>query len=242
MTLATEIVARIRQNPAHKVLGLKKDSPIGVRSFIVQKASIDERNPREVVCIANTDDIDGADEVVVPGGADTSYFFAPGQKKVFVDHRYDFASNVGVVRVASPYPSNKEHRSWRLRIHLYDGMKNTMADDVLSVIQQAGLGLSIGFLAEDWGNPTADEASRYATRGMIPRCVVRRWKWLEVSFTAMPCNVACQTLAMHSSKSFTPDIRKLVHDGKVRKSAIEALSCGPTRLVCAARTSVKTPA
>lgn len=185
MSYASKIVESIRKRHKDRA-GIADETPIGVLGISARDAKIEDE--RDLVVIANTDDVDSEDEVVVPGGADISYFRKNGQ--IFVDHCYATTSVVGKLRALSPRPNPENVRAWRVRMHMLR-LSSQIPDDILTIAAEGGIGVSIGFVPIDFGPPTKEEADRYGTRA---KSVVRSWKWLELSVTAFPCNVACQTI------------------------------------------------
>lgn len=170
--------------------GLKSGQAVGVAGFHCKEAAISEAES-DVEAVMTTVDVDLDDEVVLPSGADLSYFNATSQRKVFLDHCYDMASNVGVVRFINPFPNAEKPIGLKARIHIYRRMKDSRCDDLLERIKQGGMGMSVGFIPMEVGEPSRDEVVLYPKAESI----VRRWKMLEVSFTSLPCNVRCQTLS-----------------------------------------------
>lgn len=168
---------------------VKADQSVGVCGFHCKEAVVSE-DERDVEAIMTTADVDLDDEVVLPGGVDTSYFAAMSQRKVFIDHCYDMGSNVGVARFINPFPNAQNPIGLKARIHIYRGLKNPLCDDLLERIKQGGMGLSVGFVPVLVGAPTPEEKKMYPGAESI----VRKWKMLEVSFTSLPCNVKCQTM------------------------------------------------
>lgn len=142
--------------------------------------------------IATTNDIDSSREVVVPEGADLTYFIQ--NKSIFVDHMYDTASCVGKIRVNALQmirDNSGQPTGWRVRIAMGKNYNQKLVKDCMGLAQD-GIGMSIGFRAIDWGSPTSDEAKRWP--GV--QTVIRKWQWLELSLTPFPCNVACRGWAM----------------------------------------------
>lgn len=180
-----ELIARIKSH--HPML--KAEDAVGVVASYGKAVSV-EGDGRTIVVIATTDDIDLQQEVVVPSGADKSYFELNG--KVFADHCYMIPDIIGYYRSASPFMrADTGQAGWKVRIQ----MRNTpTANDILEIAQEDGLGWSIGFKATDYGKPTADETKVYAPNREALSCVVRKWQWLELSATGFPCNVSCQGL------------------------------------------------
>ncbi len=169
-----------------------KDRALGITAMVAPEiqASAHDHN---LVIIANTDDVDADEEVLVPSGAiNDSYFFR--NKAMFTDHETDFGRFVAKMRVCTPFPSVADHRQWRLRCQVLSGIGNPDADFIWAVASDPslGIGVSVGYAPLDEGVPTPDERKRY------PGCkwIIRTWDWLETSFTPAPCNVSCQTLGV----------------------------------------------
>lgn len=191
---ATTILTRLK---AHE--GIGADDRVGVVSSFGKGAEvITKERTRDIVVIANTGDIDLDNEVVVPSGADTGYF--ERNKMIFADHLYDLNQVAGRMRTLEKYPSADNHKAWRVRAHIAD---NPIGNTVRTIVEETGqIGVSIGFVADDYGPPTDDERKAYkAADGSTPQSVVRSWKWFELSFTALPCNVACQSMTVTEGKS-----------------------------------------
>lgn len=200
---AAELVQRIRQRH-----GLAEEQPVGIRACR-KVAEINESN-RNVRVIATTDDVDLADEVVMPGGADPgSYFYT--NKAVFLDHYYSTDRMVGKMRNVSPMMVGGVHKGWTVDIQI---LSTPLALDVWTIIREAGIASSIGYIPLDQGDPTPEEkAARPNAESMI-----RRWNWLEQSLTAFPCNVRCQQVA--SSADMIDDSKAAELDRLVTKGAI----------------------
>ena len=176
MMKAAEFVQRIRRRH-----GLAEDQPVGIRGCR-KVAEINESN-RNVRVIATTDDVDLADEVVLPGGADpASYFYT--NKSVFLDHHYRSDWLVGKMRNVSPIMAGGVHKGWAIDIQV---VSTPFALDVWTIIREVGIGTSIGFIPQDNGDPTPEEKAKYP----VATGIIRRWYWLEQSLTAFPCNVRC---------------------------------------------------
>ncbi len=191
--------------------GLPEDAPVGIFATFDTKAALDtDKGNNDVIAVATTDDVDLDDEVVLPQGCDWSYLNA--NRKLFVDHQYDISHCVGVLRSFSPYPSKGAIKGWSIRAHLYKEMPYPAAGAVGKIIEQDGIGISIGFLALDYGPPTADERIKYPGASSI----VRKSKLLEASFTCLPCNVSCQTLRVSVDESKAAAIAPHV-DAKARE-------------------------
>lgn len=175
--------------------GYSDTDPVGLLGVLIdpRDVRVKSQTPTQTIVevVATTDDVDLDDEVVVPGGANLAYFLRNGS--VFVDHDTRFASRVGVQRSVRPFPTGSSQRGWAVDIVMDPG---AFAQDVLAKAQSGGMGMSIGFRAKDWGKPTAEEVKRYTRDGKAPQSIVRTWDWLELSFTPMPCNVACRVVSV----------------------------------------------
>lgn len=217
MTRAQEIISRLKVKHG--------DGSLGVRGGIAKGVEFKETaSGREITAIATTDDVDLDNEVVLPSGADPeSYFFS--NKKIFVDHQYDSTYCVGSLRTAEPVPSKAAPTSWKVTIALFSGLRSPLADDIWTMARDSGIGLSIGFRPVEVGPLTTEEARKY---GGSVRSIVRAWEWLELSFTAFPCNVSCQTMeATEAPTGKEAAILELVTKGRIRKQAAAAFGVHP---------------
>jgi hypothetical protein len=149
--------------------GLGADSAVGLIGSFDAKSTVD-RTQRLIRATATTRAIDLDNEVVLPGGADWSYF----------EH------TVGTVRNRQARTAlskdGAEVEAWNVLIHVLDLKKNPYGDDILTIAEECGIGLSIGFIALERGEPTAAEVAKYGG-GKPFASIVRRYKLLEISFT-----------------------------------------------------------
>ena len=209
----SDAIARMRK---HFLIG--EDEPVGIVACVGKDVEVDtSRGNRDIIVTANTADVDLDEEIVLPGGADTGYFLA--NRKVVVDHMYDMASCVGHVRALNPVKVGGETTAWKTRIGMYD---LPIADDILKIARATGIGVSIGFNPTAYGPPSDDEVAKYAGKGSF-KSIVRQWKWLELSFTAFPCNVACQSGAVIEDDSKQIQLDELVTKGVIRAESATAL-------------------
>lgn len=172
---------------------------------------------RDIIGIATTDDIDESREVVLPGGADLTYINAT--KTLYADHSYGISQVVGSIRYLRPSKSGK---GWDFRASLFSGMRSPLADDCFTIIEQGGqLGVSIGFEATEWGDLEPMEAKAYPSA----QCIIRKWRWVELSLTAMPCNVSCRAVLAptEGEQKQISLIEGLVTKGKIRRESAVAL-------------------
>lgn len=212
------IIDRIKSHP-----GVSESDKVGVVSSFGKGADvIVKADTRDIVVTANTGDIDLDHEVVVPSGADTSYFLK--NRHVFADHKYDIADGAGRLRSLSPYPSKEDHRAWKMRVRIND---NPIGNAIMDIVRETGqIGVSVGFVAKDYGNPTDDERAKYG--GDNPdrlTAVIRKWDWFETSFTLLPCNVACQSDAFTEGKSLDmlDAVDRMVTKGVIKRDVAAAL-------------------
>lgn len=205
MSVGTDRIERLR-----KKWGIGKERRIGLIGLpsLYCKAA-DSKNPRDIVVTANTDDIDLDQEVVIPDGADTRHYRANGAN--FLDHKYDFPHHVGFMRSLRMADGG---RAWINRSQIFDNLKSPLADDLLTVAATAGIGSSIGYEELDGGPPNDKDPVRYQKADWV----TRKWSMIELSFTAMPCNVAC-----HGGAEAGMDAEKCwgILDNLVTKSRIK---------------------
>lgn len=212
--IATDILTRLKQH------GIQDGESVGVVSSYGKGAEIDTKNnTRDLVVVANTGDIDLDNEVVIPSGADTKYF--ERNRMIFADHQYDLSQVAGKMRHLHKYPTEADHKAWRVRAHVNN---NPIGNAVWTIVEETGqIGVSVGFIAKEYGPPDDEERKAYRGKdGSTPRSIVREWEWFELSFTALPCNVACQSLAMTQGKSadMLNEVERLVTKGRIdRESA-----------------------
>lgn len=213
--------AKARIEAIRKHNGLGEKAAIGIVGSFGTEVSVDEsNNNRDIICIANTADIDLDSEVVVPEGLDgKEYFFK--NKKIFVDHRYEFSNCVGMMRSARLAKTMTGTTGWMVRFRVLSMPGNDLPDAVLTCAREGfGPGFSIGFEAIDYGKPTAEEMKAYSQTGKQLDSVVRKSKWLELSATMIPCNVSCQGQAKVDEKALA-GLDELLTKGRIsRKSAV----------------------
>lgn len=189
----SDLIERIKSHAQ----GLRSGADVRIiRGDLATKdVSVDTRNGnRDITVVANTAAIDCDNEVVIPTGANLQYL--DKNRKVFVDHSYDYHSMVGGIRPGYPILDGDK---WLVRFGV---SRSELGDRILADAQDFGVGVSIGFDALEAGPPTQDEVKKYG-RGKSFRSVVRKWHWIELSVTAMPCNVECQSVAVESKKRVT---------------------------------------
>lgn len=125
--------------------------------------------------IANTASVDLDDEVVVPEGAVTDYFYK--FRSIYLNH--DIACPVGHLDATKLI----DGLGWQIKVSLKS--ETQVARDTRTLVREGLIrGVSIGFVALDYSAPTRKEIERYGPHSNI----VRKWRWLETSVTPMPCN------------------------------------------------------
>lgn len=197
---------------------------IGAVACVAKDVSIG-RGGDTLTVIANTDDIDLEGEVVVPGGADLSYFQA--NRSVFVDHQYGVGDLAGKMRnVARVLGDDGEIKAWKVSI----AMTGPLGPPMTEVAREVGVGASIGFQAIEYGPPSRDEIERYARDGQSPSIIVRKWKWLELSLTHFPANVSCQTQLVEPGPDLRGRAREAVREGRVSPESANRIRLGSTRI------------
>ena len=140
---------------------------------INQKSTDPVPGPFVVEAVATSSAIDLDNEVIVPDGAEKSYFFS--KRTIYLNHNYNWP-------IGSLASTTKKRGQWICRF----GFASTpLAQDTKTLVAEGVVrGVSIGFVATDYGAPTAEEVKTYGPH----RSIVRKWLWLELSVTPMPCN------------------------------------------------------
>lgn len=182
--LGSERIKRMRDQYARHI---KSADKLGIRCFEVSAKDVNVGG-RLIDILATTDAIDLDREVVVPSGCDMSVYQL--NKRNFLDHDYRFEKHVATMRSCVPWPSAKNFKGWRNRSQVLAGLNHPFADDLLTVAQQAGIAASIGFELIAGSPPVDTDPPAYQDAEYI----VRSCRVIELSFTAMPCNMTCQSL------------------------------------------------
>jgi hypothetical protein len=203
------ITDRIRQRNL-----LSPSTPIGVKGIFGKDVSVQESgSDRFLTVVATTDDMDADGEIVIPSGANTDYFFR--NRKIFVDHRLHSEYCVGVLHSANLKPNG-----WVCRIRMFSLPGNTLADDLLTIAKEAGIGVSIGFVPTDMGAPNPEERAKYGKAQDVSK-VIRAWNWIELSIAAAPANVSCQSSSMSVNEGKYVLLDEMVSKGRISlKSAV----------------------
>jgi len=195
----------------------KPDAPIGVRSAFVGGVTVKSGGPTtiNVTAWATTDAVDMDREVVLPEGCDWVSYFGANGKTLFVDHCYGVSYRVGYARAL---PTLKRTPSgglgWLLTGVIRTDTMNPNAQAVVDGAKDGRIGMSIGFEALEWGDPTPEERTKYRNAESI----VRKCKILEVSYTYMPCNVECQTQAVTVDEAKALELATLKVKGVLPKT------------------------
>jgi phage head maturation protease len=203
LTLLEEIKSRHPNRPAGDVL--LTSCAMDENRFIAGKSGA----PDESVAIVNTGAVDLADEVVVPGGADKTYFerFAA----VYWCHDSYRPPVGGLRRLERRSNPDRWAMAWTwAKDEFAQAIKVSVQDGIIR-------GTSIGFVADDRGTPTDWETRSY---GMC-RSIVRKWTWLETSITPQPCNPDA-VIGMKGMPELEDEtihgIEKLVGKGRISKA------------------------
>jgi HK97 family phage prohead protease len=198
-----------------KHYGLSADS-VGVKVSL-SGINDDVGNAGDFIATSNTAAIDGDDEVVLPDGCEVDGAGNPvyfnDARAIYLNHDYS-AMPVGTMR------RNRlvKGHGWKTQFYITD--KTEVGRDVRALIGEGVIrGTSIGFIAKQHSAPDDDEVAKYGPA----KSVVRRWKWLELSVTAMPCNpeawIDGPTLDDDSAKA----LEKMMRKGWVHRKTADAL-------------------
>lgn len=214
------IVARIKSRH-----GIDDGAPVGVvAAWDTKAATYTEDGNYDIESTMTTSDVDLDEEVVLPEGGDLdSYLRKNGA--VFLDHHYSTEKRIGHVRWIKTFPDSGPVKGLAFRAAVLKTSNSPLPGLVMDMARQFGIGASIGFIALDYGPPTPAEKTVYP----LARSVVRKWKAIEVSFTALPCNVACQGRAVVDDSKSTRVLRvmgeraKLLGVGAPRKRLVVGL-------------------
>jgi len=182
--LGAERIKRMRDQYARHI---KSPQKLGIRCFEVSAKDVNAGG-RLIDILATTDSVDLDREVVVPSGCDMAIYQL--NKRNFLDHDYRFEKHVATMRSCVPWPSAKNFKGWRNRSQVLAGLHHPFADDLLTVAQQAGIAASIGFELLSGSPPMDTDPPAYHDAEYI----VRTCSVIELSFTAMPCNMTCQSM------------------------------------------------
>lgn len=217
--IATETDIRLGILERHaKAAGLKSTARIGVFGSHCATKADDGKRGFEIETVATTDDVDSQEEVVLPTGLDMTYLAT--NRKVFADHMYGIPHTVAKLQWIKAFPDAKTPRGFVARATLINDDTNpyVRAIKAMAADPEMGIGMSIGFEATEWGPPSGDEKARYPGA----KSIVRRARLLELSYTALPANVACQ-----GGEVRVDGRRQAVFERLCRKGLIPASVAGP---------------
>lgn len=180
---------------------IRAGKPVGIKGFTDHKAKVapNAKAGDIIRAVATTDYTDLDSEVLLPGGADMTYINA--NRKVFADHWYDIEHTVGSVKSLQIGPGGIV-----LEARMLVGSPFDLVNAITGMAQQCGIGVSVGFDPTDYGDPTPEEKRRYPNA----ECIIRKYRLLEVSFTAMPCNVSCQSMEVTGDDSLSGPAKRFL--------------------------------
>ena len=143
---------------------------------------------------------------------------------LFVDHQYDILSAVAACRNMTLDPFG-----WLCTGAFYETMDTAYARACVALAKAGRLAMSVGFEALDWGAPTKQEEAAYP--GV--QSIVRKWKCLEVSYTAMPMNVTCRMVAtnLDAAAENAEKCRKTLIDANIPDQVIKNFGIKPRRFL-----------
>ena len=208
-TQGSEIVERIRKRFGDDLLS--KDAALGVKSALFagpSSAIVNGPTTMHVTAWANTDGVDCDREVVLPDGCDWTSYFLKNNGNLFIDHCYGVSHHAGHIR-HKEMPTMKRTPEggygWLLTGVIRTDTASPMKKAVIEGAKDGTIGMSIAFEALDYGNPTREESVKYPEAESI----VRKCRIIEVSYTYMPCNVQCQTMAVSMDEAKAAKVRDL---------------------------------
>jgi len=213
-------IDRMRKRFGEDISG--DNAPLGIRTTFINGVTCKEAGTRklEFTALATTDAVDMQSEVVVRDGCDWDSYFAKNGMTLFADHCYGVSSRIGYAR-ALPVKVNTPRggKGWLLT-GIVDRLSSfPVVQAVVAGLEDGRIGLSIGFEALEWGDPTPEEQRQYpGVERMIRRC-----KILEVSATYMPCNVECQTMSVAVDEAKAAELSALAVKGMLPRSVLERM-------------------
>lgn len=171
----------------------------------------------EIEGIATTSHVDADEEVVLPDGIDWDAF--KSYQTLYLDHIYGARTAVAKLRYVTRHKSGSVD-GWRLRAMLLPDDYSEEVKRVRMLAEAGMLGMSIGFIAADRGALTADEKRLYPKA----RSIVRKARVFEVSYTTMPCNLACAADRVYVDDEKAAGVRELVTKGLLPASYARAFA------------------
>jgi hypothetical protein len=169
-------------------------------------------NAEIITTVATTNRVDLEREVVLPEGGVFDYLLA--NRKVFADHNYSHEYCVGGLARWDKAP-----RGWKMTVGVLMNHPYPVPAAMLNMAAQIGVGASIGFECLEGGKPDANEKRLYPGAEYI----VRKWNCLEVSLTALPCNVDCQSFTGNVDRTRAADAVRLLDLGEQTETARKLL-------------------
>lgn len=169
---------------------VKKDEREKVKVLDLPALKVMDANEArdEISIIANTHDADLDREVTMPDGAIAdSYFFK--NKKVFADHDTQLVRAIGSMRWVRDVMEDGRVCAKKVTLCILRNRGNEYADWAWVLATTVGIGASVGFLPIDGRPMTDQDRMKYGEADFM----YTSWNWLELSLTAFPCNVACQS-------------------------------------------------
>jgi hypothetical protein len=231
MTNENPIIHRIRRRAADFRSMANPANPIGLlsapwgahRKSVIHKADPSNGKALEIVCYANTSAVDLEREVVVPSGGDVRSYLTVN-RNLFVDHCYDMEHVVATCTRMALDPGG-----WLCTGQFFRGFETEYTKACVALAMAGTLAMSIGFEALDWGDPSPEELRLYP--GV--ESIVRRWKALEVSYTAMPMNVTCRqvTTNLAAAEVAAEKSRKALIDARVSPEVVKRFGIKPRRIL-----------
>lgn len=202
-----------------KRLGLAEADPIGAFGSFGEGTEITEApdGGMTLKLVITTDAVDLDGDIVLPEGADWSYWERAGLP-VYLEHEYGVNNTVGVGRKGSlKLVKIGQMAGWTMSVGI---RKTEEGQAVAAFVRDVGrIGSSIGFRTVESRNPTADEAKRTAPTGIRPSRVIPKWLGLEMSLTVMPCNPT----AGGQAEKMIGELDRLVTKGAITLKAARAL-------------------
>lgn len=191
------------------------DAHVGVK-WCDTKAEVD-RKQRLVTAIATTDAVDLVDEVVLPEGAMVDKNGKPFYANTIL-FNHDSDKPVGGFRSAR---FDRSARGWVCQFQITD--KTELGRDTFFLLEEGVIkGVSIGFRAFDWGRPDKGEIEKYGPISSI----VRKWLWLELSVTPVPCNpeaLITDVKSMAVDDSTAKELNRMASGGYIGRKTLELM-------------------
>lgn len=184
----SDILARVRKLCDVRGIPIKPSAKLGVFSSFGDGAEVKSAGKDDVLIkvMLTTSDLDMDQERILPDGVDVTTYLMKN-RNFFVDHEYDALRCVGKIR-----DMRRKGNGWAVDVVMMNRDTNPYTQAIIAWAEHGSAPTSIGFEETEAGPPTPTETKDYPnTRWMIRKCVA-----LEGSFTAIPCNVSCQSQAV----------------------------------------------